>query len=347
MQINRISISQYQHTTNCLKPFPLALLIVGLMHFGIGVQAQGQAPEPTASDWKSKIITQRSFDFGEVRIGSKATHTFELSNPTENNLEIQSVASSCGCTVAGISNKTIAPNSTEKITISLNTEAFRGKRNSTITVRFSEPANHEIQLSVNVDIKNLYIDPEPVVFRSIEITKPATQTIVATRKGSPFWKIEQIVAEDPQLEAKIVKREIRGTEVKYQIECTLVKEEPGMFQTALIMKTNDSFEREYRIPVHIESVEPLRASVSAVEFGESEIGAEKKFIVSCVEPCRIVGLSVSNDGFEVSQVNPDHKTRHILQVVRKSMEHASATIEIKTDFNDQAIQVEVIATTVQ
>jgi hypothetical protein len=322
----------------------LIIWVKGLICFclpSIGLAQNGNSEKP--NDLVSKIVAERTFDFGEVRIGSSATHSFKFFNPTDRELRIQSVSSSCGCTVANISNKAIAPNQTESITISLNTESFRGKKESTIQVRFEEPIDFEIQLRLSVDIKNLYVDPEFVEFRSVEVSQPVSKTIVVTRKGSPYWKIEAVSSNHKSLQAKIVKRTIRKNEVSYEVECLLLIDDADITRAELLITTNDSKEKEYRIPVFIGTTAAVQSSVSEIDFGTSKVGEKRMFIIKSVTPSEITSLDITGSGFSVSESKPERKGNHLLQVVRNSMDQPAATIKIKTDASEEEILVEVMA----
>jgi hypothetical protein len=333
--INECGVLQRRYFITC------SIILLCFCLPGIGLSQEGSSEKP--NDLISKIVAERTFDFGEVRIGSSATHSFKFFNPTDRELRIQSASSSCGCTVANISNKAIAPGQTESITISLNTESFRGRKESTIQVRFEEPDDFEIQLRLSVDIKNLYVDPEFVEFRSVRVSQPVSKQIVVTRKGSPYWKIESIRSNCEALRAKITRRSIRGNEVSYEIECSLLIDNDGIIRAELLIATNDSAEKEYRIPVFIESTPMVQSSVSEIDFGISKVGEKRMFIIKSIKPCEITSLNITGSGFSVSEPKPERKENHLLQVVRNSMDQKAATIKIKTDASEEEILVEVLA----
>jgi len=61
------------------------------------------------------VVEQPVFDFGEVAQGDKVPHTFKFRNDGDKPLYIDRVKSSCGCTAALLSAKTLAPGESGEI----------------------------------------------------------------------------------------------------------------------------------------------------------------------------------------------------------------------------------------
>ena len=52
-------------------------------------------------------VSPADYDFGQIGPDSPVTTTFVVSNPGNGSLQIESVATSCGCTTAQISSQTV------------------------------------------------------------------------------------------------------------------------------------------------------------------------------------------------------------------------------------------------
>lgn len=75
------------------------------------------------------------YDFGTLNAGEKVSHTFKFVNKGNIPLIIQSVAPSCGCTIADYSKRPIPPNSEGFIKATFrSTVNDRGKQNKVITI---------------------------------------------------------------------------------------------------------------------------------------------------------------------------------------------------------------------
>lgn len=53
--------------------------------------------------------------FGTIKVGDTINENFEIKNTSQNILRIKNIKTSCGCTVAGINDSIINPDSTTKI----------------------------------------------------------------------------------------------------------------------------------------------------------------------------------------------------------------------------------------
>jgi hypothetical protein len=74
------------------------------------------------------------FDFGSVQEGTKLEYTFNFKNTGGSDLEIGEIQTSCGCTVASISSKTIKPGESGNIKVVFDTTNKSGKTTRTISV---------------------------------------------------------------------------------------------------------------------------------------------------------------------------------------------------------------------
>lgn len=68
-----------------------------------------------------KPQTSTTFDFGRVRTGDVIEHTFSIPNPGPSVVEVVKFQSTCGCTVAGLKDKSIHPGMSVDMPVSLNT----------------------------------------------------------------------------------------------------------------------------------------------------------------------------------------------------------------------------------
>jgi len=100
------------------------------------------------------FVEQRTFDFGTVPEGNRGLpHTFLISNKGNEPLNITSVRTSCGCTVAKF-DSVIAPGKTGNVTAEFNTNGFTGQQEKIITVHSNDPDSSRIQLMLKTFIKS-------------------------------------------------------------------------------------------------------------------------------------------------------------------------------------------------
>lgn len=91
-------------------------------------------------------------DFGTVKQGDVLNHTFKFKNSGEAPLLIKRVRTTCGCTAALISDKTIAPGEKGEVKIAFNTTGYVGEVRKYIYVESNDPKEPSKQLSVAAKI---------------------------------------------------------------------------------------------------------------------------------------------------------------------------------------------------
>lgn len=91
-------------------------------------------------------------DFGTLIEGEQVVCYFDYKNSGDGDFVIQSVESSCGCTVPGWSDKPLPPSSRETIKVMFDTSGRIGEQAKVITVH-SNAANSEVRLKISAIVK--------------------------------------------------------------------------------------------------------------------------------------------------------------------------------------------------
>lgn len=83
--------------------------------------SQNMTPAETDSIDGPRIVVDKTlFDFGDIDNDKTVTHTFIISNPGTEELEILSVYTDCGCTSTRYSTEPMTPEATSTIAVSFN-----------------------------------------------------------------------------------------------------------------------------------------------------------------------------------------------------------------------------------
>ena len=96
-------------------------------------------------------IASLEHSFGAVKTGTPLTYTFKIKNEGKADLEIKSVAPSCGCTTSNF-DKVIAPGKTGGITLAVQkTDGYKGEvvKTATVTTNDSEHPTFTLTLRAN------------------------------------------------------------------------------------------------------------------------------------------------------------------------------------------------------
>ena len=93
-------------------------------------------------------------DFGFVQEGETVTHVFEVQNTGKNDLMLQAVRPSCGCTTPKYEKKPIRPGRKGTIEVAFDTKGRPGKQRKSITVvTNTEPPNTVLYFTCEVIAK--------------------------------------------------------------------------------------------------------------------------------------------------------------------------------------------------
>ena len=103
---------------------------------------------------------QEKWDFGRIKEGEIVTHVFQFSNSGNALLKIQRVRTSCGCTAALISKKSLSPGEKGELKVTFNTRGYAGNVAKYIYVHSNDPRRPQVQLSLNASID---VPPRPQI----------------------------------------------------------------------------------------------------------------------------------------------------------------------------------------
>jgi hypothetical protein len=94
------------------------------------------------------LISDSGFAFPDVEEGTNVVHVWEIMNVGTDNLIINDVESSCGCTSAITDSKIIAPNSSTKLRTTFDTKGRLGMNTKYIIVHSNDPSSPARQLTI-------------------------------------------------------------------------------------------------------------------------------------------------------------------------------------------------------
>lgn len=127
------------------KPY-LLLAISGLLILAIA-GCSGGTPQAA--------VSPADYDFGRIGPDNPVTTTFVVNNPGNGPLQIESVATSCGCTTAQISSQTIAPGASADLTVTFDPQAHAGATGQFLRyvyLRTNDPATPEVEVEIKVEV---------------------------------------------------------------------------------------------------------------------------------------------------------------------------------------------------
>jgi len=119
----------------------------------IACSGPGRNNSGNNSDAAEAVITFAEYehDFGKVKEGRKVKHAFAFENKGAGSLVIQSVTTTCGCTVPKYDRKPIAPGKGGKLEVEFNTSGRDGMQTKTIMIN-SNATNPVVILKITAEV---------------------------------------------------------------------------------------------------------------------------------------------------------------------------------------------------
>jgi hypothetical protein len=109
--------------------------------------------ESVGSNQPKIYFNESEHDFGTIKEGKVVDYLFKFSNKGDAPLKIKNVETSCGCTAALVSSKTIEPGNEGTLKVELNTKDRSGKMSRSITISSNDPAEPNKVLLISAEIK--------------------------------------------------------------------------------------------------------------------------------------------------------------------------------------------------
>jgi hypothetical protein len=114
--------------------FVVALVIVS----SIGAQAGQKSGEDSAEGPRLEIVPE-SHDFGKVKQNQKLVKDFELKNVGTEELVLGRISTSCGCTAALTSEKTVEPGGSTILKVTFETRRYKGAVQRSVSIASNDP----------------------------------------------------------------------------------------------------------------------------------------------------------------------------------------------------------------
>lgn len=100
-------------------------LVSAQMHSGFFNQS-GYCAQASAEADEEEEVDPYTWDFGQVKQGAVLKHNFILKNDSNDILGINSIHTSCGCTVSESEKKSLMPQESTPIPVSFNSKGYTG-----------------------------------------------------------------------------------------------------------------------------------------------------------------------------------------------------------------------------
>jgi len=190
------------------------------------------------------------FDFHSVIQGKTVSHSFTFRNTGDAPATITRVSSSCGCTVANVSDKVIPPGKSGAIKAAFDSSDFYGPVSKDVFVYLGDQQKPAYILSMKgLVVEELVITPRQINLGSVKAGVRKEVTVVMENKGNKTVKITSLKTELPQATISSGKKTLKPGE-KTSIKITVIPRTDNRFVNGyLTISTNSQGKVEKTVPI--------------------------------------------------------------------------------------------------
>jgi hypothetical protein len=291
-------------------------------------------PQPTPTGPPRLVFDAAVFDFGKVEQGEQVNHLFRFTNQGGQELRIESVKTSCGCTAAVISSEVVAPGQEGTISATFDTSRFSGEKAKSISVYSNDPMQPVMTLVLQGDITvEVEVDPPQLYLGRVHRGEETMRSVDVLYAADKPIEISKVETSSSLLSIQTQNLERDGRKGKKLI-VTLKKDAPlGRLNDEIKVTTTSEKRPSVEIPVFGSVEGDLVVAPPQVSFGVVRRGEGKTQEVSIKsrtpKPIHIVNVQSSN-----TDIAPELTTV-------KDGEEYKLTLNAKSDSKAGRIQGEV------
>lgn len=119
-----------------------------------GGGALAQQPKPSAPPAGPRIAVEpAAFDFGSALPNKTLTKEFLIRNFGSAELLIESVSTTCGCTVGQLDTRSLKPGMAVPLRVSLETRSYSGALQRAVLIRSNDPTKGLLEVRVQANVQ--------------------------------------------------------------------------------------------------------------------------------------------------------------------------------------------------
>jgi hypothetical protein len=277
-------------------------------------------PSEQAAPWANKfflpdIATNReqtpppviAHNFGEVPHGTICAHRFTITNIYDVPMQVTEIRKSCTCLDFVPLTKTLQPNETAELVVTMNTGKFVGFNAQTFYVTFGPKYVSTAVLRVTATSRtDVSLNPGGIAFGTVALGTRPTQSVSIKYSGKMRdWKLTEIAPVQGPFDVRVTEVSRGGPfrgGAEYQVEVTLKPNaKAGPHSETLHIKTTDTAHPVVQVAVSAKIASPLEIAPGKVRFETVAVGqsAAQRIIVRAARPFRVLGVDGAGAGVTV------------------------------------------------
>jgi hypothetical protein len=225
------------------------------LRFALTVTAVLLACSSVALAAPHAVVAPSVFDFGTIAQGKKVDHIFVLKNNGDSLLTIGQVSTSCGCTVADVSSRSVAPGKSSEIHATFNSKNFFGNISKNVMVQTNDPGRPVYTMTLKgTVIEEIEVSPRQMNLGNIKIGGRKEAELKIENRGKQPLVITSLKSTTPRVTVKLKKTTIKpGGKTGLSIAVSPRKDDQ-FISGYIIVKTNCPEKPEIIIPLYASAV---------------------------------------------------------------------------------------------
>lgn len=330
---DRLGWMQWLRRLRYVAPLALLLVTCAARASAGGIKITGPVIE----------ITPPVFDFGTLPQESLRKVTTWIRNDGTEPLRIHGITSDCGCTVAQLSDSTLAPGDSTKLRITFSTRHFSGAITKHIRLLTNDPAAPKAPIKLKAVVRAIVsLQPPSVDFGSVPRGESPARTITIKAAASDSLRIQDVLVPEETFETRIHNAG-SGDSTAYSLEIMIRPDAPvGPFSSTARIQTNIRNARTLSLNLKGQIHGFFKAQPCRLLLGQVRQGRVRQRSIQLVAQHpgahRVIGASCSGENLQV-HVTPIEEGRiyEITVTVPPTMHpgRVHAMLNIQTDDPDQ------------
>jgi hypothetical protein len=187
-----------------MKKFLIGSFLIFLAMFGWTLRAKAQL----------KVLEGNEISFGKIyQTGEKVHEVLTLKNIGNENISIKNVHTSCGCTVASVSDSLITPGKQTTVQVEFNPIGYIGDVTKYIYIVNSDPRNQVVEVKMTGYVAYaLQPTPSYIAFYNARVGKLDSTGITLNNTSDETMRITKVEMPSDELTYKLDKKTLKPGE---------------------------------------------------------------------------------------------------------------------------------------
>ena len=163
----------------------------------------------------------QQFDFGDVLGGKKLLHTFDINNPSQDELLIRKIVPGCGCTSASVEMTTVPPHQSTRLHVEYSPSPVPGVQRVAIAISVSNPSESVKVITLQCRVNQNYRTNLPLLCFSPEAGPKYTDLLLKIDLPRANASFTGFLCSDIPISCKLISEKSFDDAREFKFSCTI------------------------------------------------------------------------------------------------------------------------------